>query len=292
MAVDAQSLRLSAARRAAPADIDTALVLKVLEPIWHKKPETASRLRGRIESVLDFATVRGHRAGDNPARWRGHLEHMLASRTKLAPVKHREAMPYVEVPSFIAELRQRDGTASLALEFTILTTARTAEVLGAEWTEIDLAAKCWSVPPSRMKAGKPHRVPLSARVLSIIGALPHERSGRFLFIGSRARAPLSDMAMLQVLRRMGRGTLTVHGFRSSFRDWAAERTNFPREVIEMALAHVIENKAEAAYFRSDLWVKRAKLMEAWSNYCARPELTTGADVPLLRNVLPIGGRNP
>jgi integrase len=258
-------------------------VLKVIEPIWHQKPETANRVRGRIEAILDWASVRGHRKGENPARWRGHLQKMLPARGKLAPVKHQSAMPYAEVPDFIDDLRARPGTSPRALEFTILTAARTGEVIEARWPEFDLAAKVWMVPAERMKAKRAHRVPLSTRVLAILADLPREGKDGFVFIGARAGAPLSNMAMLELLRGMRPG-LTVHGFRSSFRDWASERTNFAREVAEAALAHVVGDKVEAAYRRGDLFRKRCALMEAWAKYCARPASANGADV------VAIGGR--
>jgi integrase len=277
-----------------PSAVDTTLVLKVLEPIWHAKPETASRVRGRIESVLDWATVRGYRSGDNPARWRGHLQHILAPRGKIAPVIHRAAMHYNALPAFIADLQTRAGTAARALEFVILTAVRTAEAIGARWPEVDLAAKTWTVPGSRMKGGREHssrdhKVPLSARALELLSALPREGGADgFVFVGAKAGAGLSNMAMLELLRRMDQPELTVHGFRSTFRDWAAERTSYPNHVVEMALAHVVGDKVEAAYRRGDLFEKRWQLMEAWARYCARPAMIAGDDIPLLRNVVPIG----
>jgi integrase len=264
--------------------IDTALVLKVIEPIWHTTPETARRVRGRIEAVLDWASVRGHRKGENPARWRGHLQKMLPARDRLAPVKHHAALPYAEVPVFVGELRACKGTAALALEFIVLTAARRGEVIGARWPEIDVAAKTWTVPAQRMKSGREHKVPLSARALEILAGLPREkRQDGFVFIGARAAGPLGNMAMLRILRGLKRA-VTIHGFRSSFRDWAAEQTNFPREVAEAALAHAVGDKVEAAYRRGDLFKKRAALMEAWAKYCARPVSAEGG------KVVAIGGR--
>lgn len=248
--------------------IDTGLVLKALEPIWTAKPETASRVRGRIESVLDWAAARGLRGGENPARWRGHLDKLLPRRSKVARVRHHAALPYTELPDFLVKLRLEDGVAARALEFVILTAARTGEAIGATWREIDLREKIWSVPASRMKASRDHRVPLSARASQILKAMQEIAEGEFVFPGGRARRPLSNMAMLQTLRRMGRGDLTVHGFRSTFRDWAAERTGYPAEVAEMALAHTITDKVEAAYRRGDLFSKRRRLMADWAKYAS------------------------
>jgi integrase len=261
--------------------IDTTLVMKVLEPIWSEKPETASRLRGRIESVLDWATVRGYRTGDNPARWRGHLDKLLPARSKVRKTKHHSALPYPELPAFLVKLREQDGIAARALEFTVLTAARTGETIGAKRSEIDKKNKVWTVPAERMKAGKEHRVPLSGRALQIledVSASDHDKDD-FLFPGRSIGEPLSNMAMLTVLRRMGHGGLTVHGFRSTFRDWAAEQTKFTNEVLEIALAHTIGNKTEASYRRGDLFEKRRALMEAWSRYCERP-ISEGSVVPL------------
>jgi integrase len=240
------------------AAVDTALVMKVLEPIWTEIPETASRVRGRIEAVLDWATVRGYRAGDNPARWRGHLNKLLPQRSKIRPVQHYPALPYAEMADFMAVLRSQEGVAAKALEFTILTAARTGEVIGARWDEFDFSNKVWIVPSSRMKGAKEHRVPLSGEALAVVQALPRE--GELVF-------PLSNMAMLELLKRMGRDDLTVHGFRSAFRDWAAERTSYPREVAEAALAHKLADKVEAAYRRGDLFEKRRRLMAEWAKYC-------------------------
>ena len=247
--------------------VDVGLVLKVLEPIWTVKPETANRVRGRIESVLDWATARGYRQGDNPARWRGHLENLLPGKSKVRRVKHHAALPYAEIGDFIAQLKQQEGVAARALEFTILTAARTGEVIGATWSEINFVEQLWVVPAERMKSGKEHRVPLSEAPLAILEQMQAIRQGDFVFPGGKARLPISNMAMMMTLRRMGRGDLTVHGFRSSFRDWAAERTDFPSEVAEMALAHAVSSKVEAAYRRGDLFQKRRQLMDTWSRFC-------------------------
>jgi integrase len=246
--------------------IDTALVMKVIEPFWAKKPETASRLRGRIEAVLDWATVRGFRQGENPARWRGHLDKLLPARAKVRQVKHHAALPYDELPAFMAALRAQDGVAARALEYLILTAARTGEVIGAQPEEIK--DKVWTIPAGRMKASKEHRVPLSAAPIVIIEKLREEQGGTFMFPGGKRDRPLSKMAMLALLDRMGRSDLTAHGFRSTFRDWAAECTNYPNEVVEMALAHTINSKVEAAYRRGDLFEKRKSLMSDWATFCA------------------------
>ena len=263
------------------ADIDTGLVLKCIELVWRDKTETASRVRGRIESVLDWATVRKYRTGDNPARWTGHLEHVLPSKSSLAKVTHHAAMPYAELPDFMRRLHGRDGVAASALEFTIMSAARTGEVIGAQWVEIDFDTRIWTVPAGHMKGGREHKVPLSAQALGLLRALPTEEGNPHVFIGPRPGSGLSAMAMTSVLRRMGRGNITVHGFRSAFRDWAAERTSFPRDVAEMALAHAIPNAVEAAYRRGDLLAKRRQLMEAWSKFCTSPP-ATGATVVALR----------
>ncbi|HKD23470.1 MAG TPA: integrase arm-type DNA-binding domain-containing protein, partial [Rhizomicrobium sp.] len=224
--------------------IDTSLVLRIVEPLWATKPETAGRLRGRIESILDWATARGFRRGENPARWRGHLDKILPARGKVRSVKHHSALSYADLPAFVATLACQVGVAARSLEFTILTAARTGEALGATWNEIDLNNKVWIVPAERMKAKKEHRVPLSTRAVAILADLKPEvpPPGSFVFPGAKAGKPLSNMAMLMTLRRLGRADLTAHGFRSTFRDWAAERTTFPSEVAEMALAHAVGNK--------------------------------------------------
>ncbi len=258
--------------------VDVGLVLKAVEPIWNAKPETASRVRGRIEAILDWATARGYRQGENPARWRGHLENLLPNKTKVRRVAHHAALPYVEIGGFIAELRRQEGIAARALEFAILTAARTGEVIGARWNEINLAERVWTIPAERMKAGREHRVPLSDMALAIVGQMEAIRSGEFVFAGGKAGRPISNMAMLMLLRRMGRGDLTAHGFRSSFRDWAAERTGFPAEVAEMALAHTVADSVERAYRRGDLFQKRHQIMAAWARFCMAP--SAGRVVPL------------
>jgi integrase len=245
--------------------IDTALVLKALEPIWHVKTETASRVRGRIEAVLDFASVRGYRTGENPAAWEGNLAHVLPSRSTFARVKHHPALPYTDVPHFLTQLREREGIAARALEFTILTAARSGEAIGAQWPEVDLKAKLWVVPAERMKARKEHRVPLSDRAIAILRSLP--RVGNFVFPGPRLDAPIGNTAMSRLLKNTGFASITVHGFRSSFRDWAEECTGYSSHVVEMALAHAISGAVEKAYRRGDLLEQRRKLMSAWAAYC-------------------------
>jgi integrase len=247
--------------------VDVALVLKVLEPIWTTKPETAARVRGRIESVLNWAKARGYRTGENPALWKGHLDNLLPARGKIAKVKHHVALPFDQAPQFIDALHREDGIAPLALEFAILTGARTGEIIGGRWNEIDLAANVWTVPASRMKGGREHRVPLSADALAVLNKVGKGEPEDFIFAGRKKR-PLSNMALLMVIRRMGQANLTVHGFRSTFRDWAAERTNFPSEVAEMALAHSVGDKVEAAYRRGDLFEKRRRLMTQWAKFCS------------------------
>jgi integrase len=265
--------------RRLPADkITTDDVFSVLKPLWNEKPETASRLRGRIERVLDAAKAQGLRSGENPARWRGHLDQLLPKRQRLTR-GHHPAMPYADVPAFIATLRKREGTAARALEFGILTAGRSGEVLGARWEEFDLDGAVWTVPATRMKAGKEHRVPLAPRALKVVKDIA-ALSAKFVFPGGKLGRPLSAKALAKALRRMKVENATVHGFRSAFRDWAAECTNFTNEVCEAALAHVIENKVEAAYRRGDLFEKRRKLMDAWATYCAAP--TTGKVVAFRR----------
>jgi integrase len=248
------------------SDIDTAAVLSVLQPIWQEVPETASRLRGRIENVLDAAKALGYRDGTNPAAWRGHLKTLLPARQRLTR-GHHAALSYDDLPAFMADLRARKSTAALALELAILTATRSSEVLNAEWREFDLDKAIWTVPASRMKAGHEHRIPLTARALEILKSLPHLDHNPHVFPGNSKGKPLSNMAMTMQLRRMKRGNITVHGFRSTFRDWASEQTSFPHETCEHALAHRISDKAEAAYRRGDQFEKRRKLMEAWANFC-------------------------
>jgi len=252
--------------------VDTALVLRVLEAIWTAKPETAGRVRQRLENILDFAKVRGYRDGENPARWRGHLDKLLPARSRLREVEHLAALPYGSLAAFLASLREREAIAARGLEFLILTAARTGEVIGARWNEIDLLDKTWTVPAARMKAHREHRVPLSPRALAILAEMQAARSGddgnAYVFPGPKPGAPLSNMAFLMLLRRMELDDLTVHGFRATFKTWASERTSFQNEIVEAALAHVIGDKVEQAYRRGDLFEKRRKLMEAWTGYCA------------------------
>jgi integrase len=245
------------------AAVDTALVHKVLDPIWSEKRETARRLRSRIESVLDWATVRGFRKGDNPARWRGHLDKSLPQIKKKRHVRHHPALDYREIGPFMTALRAHDVLSARALEFTILTATRTGEVIGARVEEFDLAQGIWAISGDRMKAGKEHRVPLSRRAVELVKEVKGEE---FVFESPR-QGPISNMAMLTLLKRMGRADLTVHGFRSTFRDWAAEQTDYPREVAEMALAHVVGDETEAAYRRGDLFDKRRALMNDWAAVC-------------------------
>lgn len=256
--------------------IDTEDVLSVLKPIWLSKSETASRLRGRIETVLSAASARGFRSGDNPARWKGHLQALLPERPKLSR-GHHAAMPYENVPSFIVDLRKRKSTAALALEVCILTATRTGETLGMRWSELDLEKALWTVPADRMKATREHRVPLSTRVIEILKESAKHKRGEFVFPGYSSNKQLSNMALTMQLRRMKIDNATVHGFRSSFRDWAGNLSNFPREIAEAALAHVIGDKAEQAYRRGDALEKRRKLMQAWENYCK----TTSAKIVAL-----------
>ncbi|WP_330892888.1 tyrosine-type recombinase/integrase [Ferrovibrio sp.] len=263
--------------------VDTAMVLNAVEPLWATKTETASRLRGRIESVLDWATARGLRTGDNPARWRGLLENLLPAKPRVRRVQHHAALPYAEIGEFVAELRRQPGEAARALEFTILTAARTGETIGATWGEIDLKAGVWIVPADRIKASREHRVPLAPRAIELLRQTPEAARNGYLFVGRNKDAPLSNMAMLKLLERMGRDDLTVHGFRSTFRDWAAERTTYPREVAEQALAHAIPDKVEAAYRRSDLFDRRRQMMTEWARYIDTPQAKGG-------KVIKIGAR--
>jgi integrase len=243
-------------------------VMKVLEPLWTTKSETAGRVRGRIEAVLDWAKARGFRDGENPARWRGHLSNLLPARSKVRAVKHHAALPYTEIGAFMADLRGREGAAAAALEFLILTAARTAEVIGGRWPEIDFATRLWTVPGVRMKGGREHRVPLTRAAMAVLKRMEGQDK-EFLFPGIKAGRGLSNMALLKVLERMGRGDLTAHGFRATFKTWATERTNFPRELVEAALAHVLDDKTEAAYQRGDMLEKRRRLMDAWAEFCAK-----------------------
>jgi integrase len=239
--------------------IEVGLVMKALEPIWQTKTETAARLRGRIESVLDWATARAYRTGENPARWRGHLENLLPKRSRVRRVAHHAALPYAELPAFMVELRRAEGIAARALEFAILTAARTGEVLGATWSEIDAAGRLWAIPGERMKGGREHRVPLSEPASAILAGLERKGSGRVFGMGKTA--------MLDLLGRL-RSECTVHGFRSTFADWCTEQTSFPSEVRELALAHVVGSAVEQAYRRGDQFERRRQLMAAWASWCA------------------------
>ncbi len=259
--------------------IGTEEVLTVLTPIWKKKTETAKRVQGRLENIFDFASARKWRDATNPARWRGHLDKLLPRPTRVQQVEHHPAMPYDAVPAFIPELKGKSGVSALALQFLILTACRTGEVIGAQWSEIDMEAGIWTIPAIRMKAKREHRVPLSPEALAILKSLPRLANNPHVFYGSRQQRPICNMAMLQQMRGMGygvggnRGDYVPHGFRSSFRDWAGEVSSYPRDVCEMALAHVIENKVEAAYRRGDLFEKRRNMMEEWAQWCTLSSIT-------------------
>ena len=251
------------------SEVDTAAVMRVLSPLWQTRTETAVRLRGRIEAVLAAATVHGHRRGDNPARWRGHLEQLLVRPAKIAKVEHLSALPWQDVGAFMPALRSREGVAARALEFAILCASRSGDVRGMRWDEVQ--GDVWVVPAARMKAGKEHRVPLSEAALALLAKM--HQVDALVFPGARsggAFKPLSGMSLLAVLKRMGRRDITVHGFRSTFRDWASERTNFPRELAELALAHAVGTKVEQAYARSDQLQHRRRLMNAWAEFCCAP----------------------
>jgi integrase len=258
----------------------------VLDPIWLTKPETASRLRGRIERILDFAKTRGWRSGENPAAWKGHLALTLPARSKVRKVEHHAALSWHDIGDFMRSLKDQPGIGARALRFAILTAARSGEVRGVRWREIDMSAATWVVPSERMKGGREHRVPLSELTLDILREMAEARvsndSEALVFPGRDTGRPLSDMSLTAVLRRMGRGELTAHGFRSSFRDWAAETTAYPNELIEMALAHAIGDKVEAAYRRGDLFEKRRRLMDDWAAYCSTPSNARAVDVIQLR----------
>lgn len=250
------------------SDIQTAHVITILEKIWTTKTETASRLRGRIESVLDWATVRGYRKGDNPARWKGHLDKLLPAPSKVQKVQHHTALDYREIAAFMVELAKVEGMGARALEFAILTAARSGEVRGATWAEIDDKAAVWTIPAERMKAEKEHRIPLTATALALLAKLPRIVGTDLIFPNNKENpSVLSDMTLTAVLRRMS-VAVTAHGFRSTFRDWAGETTAYPREVIEHALAHQLKDKAEAAYARGTLFDKRRRLMADWAKHCA------------------------
>jgi integrase len=251
------------------AQIDLAGVMRVLEPIWQTKTKTAQNVRGRVESVLDWAATRGHRTGENPARWRGHLENLLPRPSRIAKVEHHSALPYVEIPQFMADLRKHEGMAAMALEFVVLTCSRAGEVLGATWDEVDLASRIWTIPAARMKAGKEHRVPLSNNAMMTLNKFsPFKRnSDSHIVLGQRFGRPLSSQSLLQALALVRPG-VTVHGFRSSFRTWVDEQTEFSSELAEMALAHTVGSRVERAYRRSDMFERRRDLAEAWGVFCS------------------------
>jgi integrase len=264
--------------------IETEHVLQALKPIWQSKTETATRVRQRIETILDAAKAEGLRKGDNPARWKGHLSHILPNPSKVRKVRHHPALPYQEVGAFMDDLFQRDNVAAKGLAFLVLTAARTGEVIGATFDEIDTENAVWTIPADRMKARKEHRVPLSQQALGIVKAMKDykkDKLNKFVFPGLRGGG-LSNMALLQQLKHMKRNELTAHGFRSTFRDWAAEQTAYPSDVVEMALAHAIANKTEAAYRRGDLFDKRRRLMNDWADYCEQVA-EAGEIVPLRSN---------
>jgi integrase len=260
--------------------IDTALVMKVIEPMWKAVPETASRVRGRIENVLDWAKVSGFRDGENPARWRGHLDHLLPAKSKVQKVEHHAALPYADIGAFTAKLRESAGVPARALELLLLTAARVGEIRGGTWAEIDLASRMWIIPAERMKGGKEHRIPLSVAAVAVLRGMHAIRRSDYVFPGRRTGRPLSNTMILNIAKQVAGRDITLHGFRSTFRDWAAERTSFPREVAEMALAHAIPDAVEAAYRRGDLFEKRRKLMDAWADYCGKPAASGGKSVAI------------
>lgn len=268
------------------ADVATSHVMAALQPIWNEKPETASRVRGRIECILDYARAREWRSGENPARWRGHVANMLPARDRVSKVAHHAALQWREIGAFMTKLRGRDALAARALELAILTAARTSEVLGARWTELDTTLKVWTIPAERMKAGREHRIPLSQATLDLLELLKplryddNDDRSMMLFPGNRKNRPLSQMAMLMLLRRMERPDLTVHGFRSTFRDWCAETTAYPHELAEIALAHTVADKVEAAYRRGDMMDKRRRMMDDWAEYCGKCESVAADVIPL------------
>lgn len=267
--------------------IRTEDVLKILSPIWTTKTETAKRVQGRLENILDYAAAHKHRDAQNPARWRGHLDKLLPKPTRVKKVSHHPAMPHSEVPAFMMELSKNGSVSALALRFLILTAARSGEVLHAQWNEIDRSAAVWTVPATRMKARLEHRVPLSDAAMTVLDTVLRIDGSPYLFSGARHGRPLSNMALLQLMRGMGfgvggdRGDYVPHGFRSSFRDWSGEVSSFPRDVAEMALAHVIDNKVEAAYRRGDLFVKRCKMMREWAGYLGQLQGSANV-IPLMQ----------
>ncbi len=265
--------------------IETAHITEIIEPIWKTKTATATRLRGRIETVLDWAKARKLRTGENPARWKGNIDSLLAAPNKVSKAEHRKALPYADVPEFMQKLRALGGISARALEFLILTASRSGEVFKARLDEVDLTTGVWTIPAEHMKGGIEHRVPLPQRAIEILKSVPKEDGNEHLFAGARRGKGLSEMAMIKCLRSIGgHGLLDVHGFRSTFRDWAGDTTSFPREVIEQALAHQLKDKVEAAYRRSDALEKRRKLMVAWAGYCSRPHVANGDNVTTLTRV--------
>lgn len=263
--------------------ITTAMVMKILQPIWSTKTETATRVRGRIEKVLDWAKVQGYRSGDNPAAWKGNLAEALPKPSKVADAGHHAALPWAEMGQFMSTLRERPGAGALAMQLIILTATRTSEVIEAKWSEFDLVAGLWVIPKERMKGFREHRVPLSPQALAVLERVKWDNNpSEFVFPSAKPDKAISNMTCLAVLKRMGRGDLTVHGFRSTFRDWAAESTAYPRDVCEMALAHAIEDKSEAAYRRGDLLDKRTRLMNDWAAFC--DTVRSGADVVPINRV--------
>lgn len=263
--------------------VDDGHVMKILEPIWRTKTETASRLRGRIESIIDWAVARKHRnPGENPARWRGHLDKLLPKPNAVKGESHHAALPWREIAGFMTELRAQPGVGARALEFAILTGARSGEVRGARWSEVDIRSQpsVWVVPGLRTKTKKEHRIPLSADAVRLLEALPRMSGDELVFSGVKPGQPLSDMTLTAVLRRMGRSDITAHGFRSSFRDWAAEATNYPHEVAEMALGHAVGDKVEAAYRRGDLFEKRLRFMNDWAKFCRQPSNMPAEVIPI------------
>lgn len=264
--------------------IDTSHIMRILEKdnFWNEKTETAHRVRGRIESVLDWATARKYRTGENPARWKGHIDKMLPARNKVKATEHHPALPWLEMGAFMVTLREQEGIAARATELAILTATRSGEVRGAVWDEFDLDNAIWTIPPDRMKAKKEHRVPLSVQAIKLLKTQKEQFPNGLAFPGMKEGKPLSDMSLTAVLRRMERNDITVHGFRSSFRDWAAESTGYPSEMVEMALAHTIGNKVEAAYRRGDLFEKRRRMMNDWSNFCDTV-IKAGEVIPMKSN---------
>jgi len=263
--------------------VDTALVIDVLESIWREKTETASRVRGRIEAILDWASARKYREGENPARWKGHLDKLLPAPSKVRKVKHHPALPYKVVGDFVKTLREETSISALCLEFTILTASRTVESTQARWEEIGTSEKVWTIPASRMKGSREHRVPLSEPALDVLVQMEKLAQNEYVFPGLRPKSPLSNMSMLQTLKRMGRKDITVHGFRSTFKDWASEITAYPNELSEMALSHAVGDRVEAAYRRGDLFDKRSRMMADWAKYCSKPSVNGGNNVVTMKN---------